>query len=47
MYAGSRLCGQIKYTPSAEPGAFGYCHCTSCRKASGVDLRGILTRVLH
>lgn len=20
---------------SAEPGAFGYCHCTSCRKATG------------
>ncbi|MBU6484897.1 MAG: GFA family protein [Betaproteobacteria bacterium] len=35
MYAGSCLCGQVKYTLSAEPGAFGYCHCTSCRKASG------------
>jgi hypothetical protein len=35
MYAGSCLCGHVKYTLSAEPGAFGYCHCTSCRKASG------------
>lgn len=35
MFKGSCLCGQVKYELSAEPGEFGYCHCTSCRKASG------------
>lgn len=35
MYEGSCLCGGVKYRLAAEPGAFGYCHCTSCRKASG------------
>ena len=35
MYEGSCLCGQVRYRLSAEPGAFGYCHCQSCRKASG------------
>ena len=35
MFAGSCLCGGIRYRLTAEPGAFGYCHCTSCRKAGG------------
>jgi hypothetical protein len=35
MFDGSCLCGQVRYRLSAEPGAFGYCHCASCRKASG------------
>jgi hypothetical protein len=35
MYTGSCLCGNVRYTLTAEPGDFGYCHCTSCRKASG------------
>ncbi|RQP25417.1 GFA family protein [Piscinibacter terrae] len=35
MFEGSCLCGGVKYRLAAEPGAFGYCHCTSCRKASG------------
>jgi hypothetical protein len=35
MFEGSCLCAGIRYRLSAEPGAFGYCHCTSCRKASG------------
>lgn len=35
MFEGSCLCGGVKYRLTAEPGAFGYCHCTSCRKASG------------
>jgi hypothetical protein len=35
MFEGSCLCRQIRYRLSAEPGAFGYCHCTSCRKARG------------
>ena len=35
MHKGSGLCGQVKYELSGELGDFGYCHCTSCRKASG------------
>ncbi|MCP5358878.1 MAG: GFA family protein [Pseudomonadales bacterium] len=35
MFDGSCLCGKVKYKLLGEPGAFGYCHCTSCRKASG------------
>lgn len=35
MFEGSCLCGGIQYRLTAEPGAFGYCHCTSCRKAGG------------
>ncbi|OKB68304.1 hypothetical protein BHU62_02200 [Serratia marcescens] len=35
MYDGSCLCQKVKYTLLSEPGDFGYCHCISCRKASG------------
>jgi hypothetical protein len=35
MFRGSCLCRGIEYELTAEPGEFGYCHCTSCRKASG------------
>ena len=35
MHEGSCLCGQISYRVSSELSDFGYCHCTSCRKASG------------
>jgi hypothetical protein len=35
MYEGSCLCRQVRYEISGELGDFGYCHCTSCRKASG------------
>lgn len=35
IYEGSCLCGAIAYRFDAEPGAYGYCHCRSCRKASG------------
>jgi len=35
MHQGSCLCGSIRYELSAELGDFGYCHCKSCRKASG------------
>ncbi|MGB3288971.1 MAG: GFA family protein [Burkholderiaceae bacterium] len=35
MHKGSCLCRQIQYELTAEPGDFGYCHCVSCRKASG------------
>jgi hypothetical protein len=35
MHRGSCLCGGIRYEIDGELGDFGYCHCTSCRKASG------------
>ena len=35
MFKGSCLCGQIRYEIQGELSDFGYCHCTSCRKASG------------
>jgi len=35
MYLGSCLCGNIRYEITGELGDFGYCHCQSCRKASG------------
>jgi hypothetical protein len=35
MYKGSCLCRNVRYEIAGEIGAFGYCHCTSCRKASG------------
>ena len=35
MHKGSCLCGNVRYELTSEPGEFGYCHCTSCRKASG------------
>jgi hypothetical protein len=35
MYRGSCLCKNILYEIAGEIGDFGYCHCTSCRKASG------------
>ncbi len=35
MYEGSCLCGSIRYSIDGELSDFGYCHCISCRKASG------------
>jgi hypothetical protein len=35
MHKGSCLCGNVRYELTRELGEFGYCHCTSCRKASG------------
>lgn len=35
MYKGSCLCQRVQYELTAEPGDFGFCHCVSCRKASG------------
>lgn len=35
MHAGSCLCGHVRYEIDGELGDFGYCHCASCRKASG------------
>src|SRR5262249_62112459 len=34
-YEGSCLCRGVRYEIGGELGDFGYCHCTSCRKASG------------
>lgn len=34
-HKGSCLCGGVRYAIDGELGDFGYCHCTSCRKASG------------
>lgn len=35
MHKGSCLCQQVRYELTAELGDFGFCHCVSCRKASG------------
>jgi hypothetical protein len=35
LHQGSCLCGNVRYELSDELGEFGYCHCKSCRKASG------------
>ena len=35
MHTGSCLCRNVTYEITGELGEFGYCHCTSCRKASG------------
>jgi hypothetical protein len=35
MHHGSCLCGNVRYELTGELGEFGYCHCKSCRKASG------------
>lgn len=35
MYKGSCLCGSVTYEIRGELSDFGYCHCRSCRKASG------------
>jgi hypothetical protein len=34
-HRGSCLCGSVAYEITGELGEFGYCHCRSCRKASG------------
>jgi len=35
MHYGSCLCGRIRYRIDQQLSDFGYCHCRSCRKASG------------
>lgn len=35
MHTGSCLCGDVTYEVQGELSDFGYCHCRSCRKASG------------
>jgi len=34
-HTGSCLCKSITYSFSGEVNEYGFCHCTSCRKASG------------
>lgn len=34
-YEGSCLCKGVRFVIDGELGDFGYCHCASCRKASG------------
>jgi hypothetical protein len=35
MYAGSCLCGVVRYQVDGELGAISLCHCSRCRKANG------------
>jgi hypothetical protein len=35
VHRGSCLCQDVRYEIRGDIGDFGYCHCTSCRKASG------------
>jgi len=34
-YSGQCLCGRVRFEIRGEIGPFAYCHCTSCRRASG------------
>ena len=34
-FSGACLCGQVRFEIHGEIGPFAYCHCTSCRRASG------------
>jgi hypothetical protein len=35
MYTGGCLCGAVRYRVSGVPENLCYCHCTSCRRATG------------
>lgn len=35
LYRGSCMCGSIRFEIEAPLGPFGFCHCNTCRKASG------------
>ena len=37
VFAGSCLCGAVKYESSSEPLTVGHCHCVDCRKSSGTS----------
>jgi len=34
-FSGRCLCGKVRFEIDGEIGPFAYCHCTSCRRASG------------
>lgn len=34
-YSGSCLCGGVKYSGESQVPEYGFCHCESCKKASG------------
>jgi hypothetical protein len=34
-FSGRCLCGEVRYTCSAEPAMAGHCHCEDCRRSSG------------
>ncbi len=36
--AGGCLCGTVRYQATAEPDYVAYCHCNSCRKATGAPV---------
>jgi hypothetical protein len=35
MFEGGCLCGDVRYSCSAEPAMAGHCHCVDCRRSSG------------
>jgi hypothetical protein len=42
LAVGSCACGAIKWTSTALPFALNFCHCVSCRKASGVAFQAFM-----
>lgn len=36
-FAGSCLCGAVRYEANVPPAVAGHCYCTDCRKASGTS----------
>lgn len=42
-HEGGCLCGAVRYRLDAAPFDAGYCHCTSCRRASGAPVLAFAT----
>jgi hypothetical protein len=40
VHKGQCFCGEVGIEAQGEPEAMGYCHCQSCRSASGAAVRG-------
>jgi hypothetical protein len=38
MLTGGCLCGKVRYEAGGEPYHSGYCHCVTCRRASGAPV---------